>query len=53
MLIEYYGTSRRCLAAIFTDLQAIIGIRPWKREISLKMDFERLNLLRGYKIQKN
>ena len=24
--IEYYGTSRRCLVAILTDLQAIIGI---------------------------
>ena len=27
MHIEYYGTSRRCLAAILTDLQAIIGIK--------------------------
>ena len=40
--VEYYGTSRRCLAAILADLLAIIGIRPRKHEISLKMDFDGL-----------
>ena len=43
--IEYYGTSWRCLAAILADLQAIIGIRPRKHEISLKMDSDGSNLL--------
>ena len=45
MHMEYNGTLQRCLAAILADLQAVIGIRPWKREISLKMDFDGSNLL--------
>jgi hypothetical protein len=53
MHMEYYGTPRRCLEAIGADLQAIIGIRPWKHEISLKMDFDGSNLLWGCKINKN
>ena len=52
MHIEYYGTSWRCLAAILADLQAIVGNRHWKREISLKIDFDGSNLLWGCKIIK-
>ena len=47
--VKYYGTSRRCLAAILADLQANIGIRPRKHEISIKMDFDGLG---GCKIMK-
>ena len=53
MHIEYYGTSRRCLAAILTDLQAFNGNKCLKRGISLKINFGHLNLLWGSKIQKN
>ena len=49
MHMEYYGTLQRRLA----DLQAIIGIRPWKRGISLKMHFDGSHLLWGCKIIKN
>ena len=45
--VQYYGTSRRCLAAILADLQALIGITPRKHEISLKMGSGGSNLLWG------
>ena len=38
------------MAAILADLQAIIGIRPWKHEISLKIDFDGSN---DYPVKKN
>ena len=51
--MEYYGTPRRCLAAILADLQAIVGNRHWKHGNSLKMHSDDYNLLWGSKIIKN